>query len=30
VLITHEMHVVRKICDRVAVMENGSVVEEGM
>jgi D-methionine transport system ATP-binding protein len=29
VLITHEMHVVRKICDRVAVMENGSVVEEG-
>jgi D-methionine transport system ATP-binding protein len=30
VLITHEMHVVRKICDRVAVMENGKVVEEGM
>lgn len=29
VLITHEMHVVRKICDRVAVMENGKVVEEG-
>lgn len=29
VLITHEMHVVRKICDRVAVMEEGSVVEEG-
>ncbi|WP_225760854.1 methionine ABC transporter ATP-binding protein [Citrobacter sp. Marseille-Q3906] len=29
VLITHEMHVVRKICDRVAVMENGRVVEEG-
>ena len=29
VLITHEMHVVRKICDRVAVMENGCVVEEG-
>ena len=29
VLITHEMHVVRKICDRVAVMENGNVVEEG-
>ncbi|RVS66434.1 ATP-binding cassette domain-containing protein, partial [Citrobacter freundii] len=26
VLITHEMHVVRKICDRVAVMENGKVV----
>lgn len=29
VLITHEMHVVRKICHRVAVMENGCVVEEG-
>ncbi|VEB98021.1 Methionine import ATP-binding protein MetN [Cedecea lapagei] len=29
VLITHEMHVVRKICQRVAVMENGRVVEEG-
>jgi D-methionine transport system ATP-binding protein len=29
VLITHEMHVVRMICDRVAVMENGRVVEEG-
>lgn len=29
VLITHEMHVVRKICDRVAVMEDGKVVEEG-
>ncbi len=29
VLITHEMHVVRKICDRVAVMENGRVVKEG-
>ncbi|MDN8600084.1 methionine ABC transporter ATP-binding protein [Citrobacter enshiensis] len=29
VLITHEMHVVRKICDRVAVMESGRVVEEG-
>ncbi|RWR00949.1 methionine ABC transporter ATP-binding protein [[Pantoea] beijingensis] len=29
VLITHEMHVVRKICDRVAVMENGKVVEQG-
>ncbi len=29
VLITHEMHVIRKICDRVAVMENGKVVEEG-
>lgn len=29
VLITHEMHVIRKICHRVAVMENGNVVEEG-
>ena len=29
VLITHEMHVVRKICDQVAVMENGRIVEEG-
>lgn len=28
-LITHEMEVVRKICDRVAVMEKGEVVEEG-
>lgn len=29
VLITHEMHVVRKICHRVAVMEAGKIVEEG-
>ncbi|MGG4548488.1 methionine ABC transporter ATP-binding protein [Rossellomorea marisflavi] len=29
VLITHEMHVIRKICHRVAVMEAGKVVEEG-
>ena len=29
VLITHEMAVVKDICDRVAVMERGSVVEEG-
>jgi D-methionine transport system ATP-binding protein len=29
VLITHEMAVVKTICDRVAVMENGHVVEEG-
>lgn len=28
-LITHEMHVIRSICDRVAVMENGRVIEEG-
>ena len=29
ILITHEMQVVKEICDRVAVMENGRVVEEG-
>jgi D-methionine transport system ATP-binding protein len=29
VLITHEMHVIRKICDRVAVMNDGRVVEMG-
>ncbi|GEN50981.1 methionine ABC transporter ATP-binding protein [Alkalibacterium pelagium] len=29
VLITHEMEVVRKICDRVAVMNKGNIVEEG-
>lgn len=29
VLITHEMEVIRKICDRAAVMENGRVVELG-
>ena len=29
VLITHEMHVIRKICNRVAVMEAGRVVEQG-
>ncbi|KAA1042514.1 methionine ABC transporter ATP-binding protein [Macrococcus equipercicus] len=29
ILITHEMHVIRKICHKVAVMENGRVVEEG-
>ncbi len=29
VLITHEMAVIKEICDRVAVMENGHVVEEG-
>ncbi len=29
VMITHEMQVVKEICDRVAVMEQGEVVEEG-
>ncbi|KON86446.1 methionine ABC transporter ATP-binding protein [Sporosarcina globispora] len=29
VLITHEMHVIRKICHRVAVMEGGKIVEIG-
>ncbi|GHS94437.1 methionine import ATP-binding protein MetN 1 [Synergistales bacterium] len=29
VVITHEMHVVKEICARVAIMENGVVVEEG-
>ncbi|WP_096271043.1 methionine ABC transporter ATP-binding protein [Paucisalibacillus globulus] len=29
ILITHEMHVIRKICNRVAVMENGKIVEKG-
>ncbi len=29
VLITHEMHVIRKICHRVAVMEEGKIVELG-
>ncbi|MFC7064023.1 methionine ABC transporter ATP-binding protein [Halobacillus seohaensis] len=29
VLITHEMHVIRKICHRVAVMESGRIVEAG-
>jgi D-methionine transport system ATP-binding protein len=29
VLITHEMHVIRKICHRVAVMEGGKIVESG-
>lgn len=30
VLITHEMHVIRKICHRVAVMESGRIVEMGL
>ncbi|MFS0674339.1 methionine ABC transporter ATP-binding protein [Ornithinibacillus sp. 179-J 7C1 HS] len=29
ILITHEMHVIKKICNRVAVMENGKIVEQG-
>jgi len=29
VLITHEMQVIKKICDRVAIMENGQVIEQG-
>jgi len=29
VLITHEMEVIKNLADRVAVMENGKVVEEG-
>src|SRR5690625_3309069 len=29
ILITHEMHVIRKICNQVAVMENGKIVEQG-
>lgn len=28
-MITHEMSVVREICDRVAVMEAGEIIEEG-
>ena len=30
VMITHQMEVVQKICNRVAVMSEGKVVEEGM
>jgi len=29
ILITHEMNVIRKICNRVAVMEKGKIVEQG-
>jgi D-methionine transport system ATP-binding protein len=29
VLITHEMEVVKEICDRMAVMQDGKIVEEG-
>lgn len=28
-LITHELDVIQRICDRVAVMQNGEIVEEG-
>ncbi|MUV37610.1 Methionine import ATP-binding protein MetN [Lentibacillus sp. JNUCC-1] len=28
-LITHEMHVIQSICDKVAIMENGAVIEHG-
>jgi D-methionine transport system ATP-binding protein len=30
VLITHEMEVIKAICNRVAVIEKGSIVEEGL
>ena len=29
VLITHEMQVIKQICDRVAVIENGLIIEQG-
>jgi len=29
VLITHEMHVIKEICDKVVVMEQGKVIEQG-
>jgi len=29
VLITHEMHVIKEICDRVAIMEDGEIKEVG-
>lgn len=29
VLITHEMEVVKEICDRMAIMQNGKIIEEG-
>lgn len=29
VLITHQMEVAKKICDRIAVMEEGRIIEEG-
>lgn len=30
IVITHQMSVVEKICDKVAILDNGSVVEEGL
>ncbi|MDC6327915.1 methionine ABC transporter ATP-binding protein [Staphylococcus auricularis] len=29
IIITHEMHVIRRICDEVAVMDSGHVIEQG-
>lgn len=29
IVITHEMDIIKKLCDKVAVMENGVIVEEG-
>ncbi|MSE22801.1 methionine ABC transporter ATP-binding protein, partial [Lactobacillus parabuchneri] len=29
VIITHEMYVIRRLADKVAVMETGKVIEEG-
>jgi D-methionine transport system ATP-binding protein len=29
ILITHQMNVIKEICDRVAVIENGEIVEKG-
>ena len=29
VLITHEMHVIQKICHHVAIIENGRIIEQG-
>lgn len=29
VMVTHEMQVIKQVCNRVAVIENGSVVEQG-
>jgi D-methionine transport system ATP-binding protein len=29
VLITHEMHVIKEICDQVAVIEQGRIIEQG-